>query len=125
MKKEFKINKFTVIASAVVFVLSVVLAVAVSNNPDALSRNWFWAFAGVNCLGFGIVFYIHGLVAQNNLCKIAGCVLFGLGILWLFTDIVFNGMNNTVGSAWWIVLLIGAVVGVDAYFVPALINKNK
>lgn len=105
---------------------SVALAIVVSKNPaGVLSRNWFWAFIGVNCLGLGISFYVHGLITKNGLCKIAACILLGLGLLWLFTDIVFNGANGVVGGGWWIGLIVGVAVGLVCYFVPVVIEKNK
>lgn len=130
IKKHYegmKLNKFTLIALVAVFVLSIMIAVAVANNEDALSRNWFWAFAGVNCLGFGATLYVHGLVAKsNNLCILAGIILFALGSLWFVTDILYNGgAKNVVGSGWWIGLISAVVIGALGYFVPVFVNKNR
>ena len=125
-KKDYdglKLNVYTIIGLIASIALAVGLAVYVGDGSGRLSRNWFWVFSGVSCLGIGVTCYAHGLTQRSGiLCVVAGIILVFLGALWFTADIVCNGMGGTVGGGWWIGLISATVVALLMYFVPLIVK---
>ncbi|MBQ7164185.1 MAG: hypothetical protein IJR61_02505 [Clostridia bacterium] len=126
--KGFNFKPATFIAMCAVCVLAIVYAIVTGTTTGiSHARNWFWALAGVLCLGEGIVLYVHSLVAsQSKLLRFLSVAMVTLGTFWLFMDIVFNGgiSGTTRFGGWWLGLIIGAVVGAACLFIPMFAKKK-
>lgn len=126
--KNFCFKPATIIAMCAVCVLAVIYAIVTGTTTNVShARNWFWALAGVLCLGEGIVLYVHSLVASSSkILRILSVAAIGLGTFWLFMDVIFNGGldGNTRFGGWWPGLIIGAVVAAACLFIPMFVKKK-